>query len=301
MTIYLDIVLIENLIMNTIIIYATSIIAKTKVKIIRVFVASLIGAIYSVFAYMSYIGIFSNIFLKILLSVVIIYIAFKPKSAKELCVKILLFYLVSFVFGGAAFAFIYTIKPQDIIMKNGLFLGIYTLRITLIGVIFGFVVMLIAFKIVKTRITKKDMYCNTKVVLNGKEKIVKTMIDTGNLLKEPISGNSVIVVEHVALKGLIPVELLDNIENILEGNFEKIEENIRQEYITKLKLIPYSSLGKENGMLLGIKADRIEVEYFNYEDNLNSIKEDVVIGLYNKTLTRSGEYNALIGIEAIES
>ena len=46
-------------------------------------------------------------------------------------------------------------------------------------------------------------------------------------------------------------------------------------------------------MLLGIKAEKIEVLDENYEND----KKDVIIGIYNKSLTKRGEYNALIGIE----
>ena len=46
-------------------------------------------------------------------------------------------------------------------------------------------------------------------------------------------------------------------------------------------------------MLLGIKAEKIEVLNENYEKD----KKDVIIGIYNKSLTKRGEYNALIGIE----
>ena len=42
MTIYIDVVIIENLIMNYIILYATSIILKKQTKIIRLFLSSLI-------------------------------------------------------------------------------------------------------------------------------------------------------------------------------------------------------------------------------------------------------------------
>ena len=80
--------------------------------------------------------------------------------------------------------------------------------------------------------------------MNGKEKILNTMIDTGNMLKEPISGNEVIVIEHTALYEMIPKEILNNTENILGGNFEKIPEDIKEEYMAKLKIIPFSSLGK---------------------------------------------------------
>ena len=128
MTIYIDVVLIENLLMNYIILYATGIILKIKMKHLRLFLASLIGAIYTIISYISKVQIYSNFILKFLLSIVIIYVAFNPQKAKNMWKDILIFYLTSFVFGGAAFALIYIVKPQDILMKNGLFLGTYPLK-----------------------------------------------------------------------------------------------------------------------------------------------------------------------------
>ena len=49
-------------------------------------------------------------------------------NVKNMWKDLLIFYLTSFVFGGAAFALIYIVKPQDILMKNGLFLGTYPLK-----------------------------------------------------------------------------------------------------------------------------------------------------------------------------
>lgn len=60
-------------------------------------------------------------------------------------------------------------------------------------------------------------------------------------------------------------------------------------------MIPYSSLGKQNGMLIGIKADELIVR----QDDNEEKKRDVIIGIYNKSLTKRGEYRALIGIDLI--
>ena len=128
MTIYIDVVLIENLLMNYIILFATAIILKLQVKQIRLITGSLVGAIYTIISYVSGLKIYSNFFLKLILSIIIIYISFNPKSLKKLLKFTLIFYLTSFVFGGAAFALIYIVKPQDILMKNGLFLGTYPLK-----------------------------------------------------------------------------------------------------------------------------------------------------------------------------
>ncbi len=154
MTIYIDVVLIENLIMNSIILLATGLILKEKIKIIKVLLASLLGASYSLVSYMSILEIYSSMFLKIILSIVIVYIAFNPQTIKKMWKNLLIFYLTSFVFGGAAFALIYIVKPQEILMKNGLFLGTYPFKTIILGAIIAFIIIMAAFTVVKSKITK---------------------------------------------------------------------------------------------------------------------------------------------------
>ena len=293
MTIYIDIIIVENLIMNYIILYATGIISKDKISYTRIFFASLIGAVYAVAEYILKLNIYSNIFVKIILSIVIIYIAFYPQNVKSLLKKLVLFYLTTFTFGGVATYLIYVLKPQNIIIKNGMYVGTYVLKVIFIGAIVGTFILIIAFKFAKNKITKKDMICKVKIKLNGKEIVLDTMVDTGNMLKEPLTGNPVVVVEKTSLYDLMPKEILNNTELILGGDFGKIPENIKNEYISRLKIIPFSSLGKQNGMLIGIKPERLEVINEQSEER----KDNAIIGIYNKSLTKRGEYNALIGID----
>ena len=295
MTIYIDVVLIENLLINYIILYATGIVMKIKMKVVRLLLASLIGALYSIMAYISTFGIYSNIILKFILSIIIIYVAYNPQTAKKMWKELMVFYLVSFVFGGAAFALIYIVKPQEILMKNGLFLGTYPLKTVLLGAVLAFVLIIVVFAIAKNKISKKDMFCDIKFKLNGKEIKTKAMIDTGNLLKEPITNTPVVVVEHTLLYDCMPKEILNHLEDILGGDFEKVPEEIRINYISKLKLIPYSSLGKQNGMLLGIKPDFLVIQ----EEENEEKKDNIILGIYNKSLTKRGEYRALLGIELL--
>lgn len=69
-----------------------------------------------------------------------------------------MFYLTSFVFGGVAFSLIYIIKPQEILMKDGLFLGTYPLKTVFLSAIIASILIIVAFKIVKSKITKKICY-----------------------------------------------------------------------------------------------------------------------------------------------
>ena len=297
MTIYLDVVLLENLCMNYIILFATGYIMKLKIKHWKLILSALLGGIYAAISYLEILPIYSSLPMKILLSALMVYIAFNAKGIKILSKQLILFYLTSFVFGGAAFAFIYIVKPQEILMKNGLFLGTYPLKTVILAAVIAFILLLAAFTIVKNKISKKDMFCDVEVELNAKTVETKAMIDTGNLLKEPITNTPVIVMEHTLLYECIPREILDNLENILGGDFGKIPEEIKKEYISRLKLIPFSSLGKQNGMLVGIKADALRI----MEEEQEYKKGNVIIGIYNKSLTKRGEYRALIGLELLEN
>ncbi len=293
MTVYLDVIFIENMIINYIIIYVTGIISRAKIKQIRIIIGSLIGAIYSIIYYLINLKIYSSVILKILLSVIIIYISFNSSNFKNLIKQIILFYLVSFVFGGASIAIIYMVNSQNITIENGVLIGNYTIKTVLVGIAVAYFTILVGSKFVKNKMTKKDFLCDVEISLNGKKVRTKAMIDTGNLLKEPISNVPVIVMEHSLFYGIIPNEILNNLEDILGGDLSQIPNEIQDEYISRLKVIPFSSLGKRNGMLLGIKADEFTIVIDEEEKKINKI----IIGLYNKSLTKKGEYQSLIGLE----
>lgn len=295
MTVYLDVILIENICMNYIILLATGLIVKNKITKIRILLSSLLGSIYAVTSYITKLEIYSTIIMKIILSIAMIYLAFKPKNIKQMLKHLVIFYLTSFAFGGCAFALLYFVKPQDILMKNGVYIGTYPLKIAILGGIVGFVVINISFKIIKGKITKKSMFCDVEIYLNNNMSKVHALVDTGNLLKEPITGNSVIVVEKEQLYNLIPNNILDNVEEIMYCNNNL--ENIDSEYISKLRLIPFSSLGTPNGMLIGTKVDKIKI---NFEEEEIDV-QNVIAGIYNKSLTKNGLYNALIGLDLLDN
>ena len=87
-----------------------------------------------------------------------VYIAFNPQKLKNLCKKLLIFYLTSFVFGGAAFALIYIVKPQEHNNEKWTIFRNISIKNSNVGsnnrVCNN---NYAAFKIVKSKITKKDM------------------------------------------------------------------------------------------------------------------------------------------------
>lgn len=294
-TIYLDVIFIENLIMNAIILYATGIILKIKPKTIRVIASSVIGTVYAIITYITEIQIYTSVILKMILAIIMVYVAFYPQNLRKMLKQIAIFYLTSFVFGGVTLYLIYFVKPQEVFIKNGVFVGEYILKIIMLGAIVAFITIKISLKIIKTKMNPKDMFCKIKIKLNEKTIETKAMIDTGNLAKEPITNTPVVIVESTLLESVLPNQILNNLEKILSGDFSQVSEDIQEKYMSKLRCIPFSSLGKQNGMLLGIKADEIQVE----TEDVKKRSNNVIIGIYDKSLTKRGEYRALIGIDII--
>ena len=244
-------------------------------------------------SYLIPINIYSNFISKIILSIVIVYISFTPKSWKEMTKNIVFFYLVSFIFGGGTLAVIYMVNSGKISIQNGMIVGNYTLITILMGILIAFCIIFISFKFIKIKLSKSDLICNIRIKIYEQQVETRAMLDTGNFLKEPITNIPVVVIEHTLLKGIIPDDILNNIENVLGGDLRNISENTKIKYMSRLKVIPFSSLGKQNGMLLGIKADGIEIEQ---TDGVKKV-DKVIVGLYNKKINRKQEYKALLGID----
>lgn len=123
------------------------------------------------------------------------------------------------------------------------------------------------------------------------------MLDTGNMLKDPITGMPVIIVQKEILKEILPNIILDNLSKIVGGDVpQEVYNDENLQYITKFRLIPFSSIGKENGMLLGFKAKKIEIE----QEDIKKVIDNVIVGIYEKNLSKKNEYNALIGLDLLE-
>lgn len=138
------------------------------------------------------------------------------------------------------------------------------------------------------------MFCNIKVYNDGNEQKVKAMIDTGNLLKDPITNSPVIIIEKNSLNNILPEEILQSTKKIINGEYEFNEKYFK--YASRFRVLPFSSLGKQNGLLLGFKVDRVETEINDEEITRN----DVIVGIYDKKLSNKSQYECLIGLNCVE-
>ena len=93
---------------------------------------------------------------------------------------------------------------------------------------------------------------------------------------------------------ILPKELLDNIEEIINGKTIDFNNKEDEKYLSKMKIIPFSSIGKTNGMMLGIRANKVTIEMDENEKEI----ENVIIGI---SLQKIGQnYSAIFGLDLFE-
>lgn len=292
MTLYIDLILLENIIMNYIIILATGMICRVKVKHIRLFLGSIVGAVYAILVYIIDLEIYINPIIKLIVSACMIYISFNSGNIKMLLKQLLIFYLTSFCFGGAAYYLLHNINPSMIQSVDGVLTGTYPIKIAILGEILGFFIINISFKIIKNKLTKKDMVYEVEIAYKEKSSNIKVILDTGNLLTEPITKTPVLIVESKKLKGIIPEDILNNIENVMYNNsLANIDEEIKK----RCSIIPFSSIGKNNGIIMGFRPDYIKI----YTEEGEEIRKKVIVGICNNKIEKNGLYSGLIGLNLL--
>lgn len=113
---------------------------------------------------------------------------------------------------------------------------------------------------------RMDIY---RVKIRGGQNEIEldALLDTGNSLREPISGKPVLVVE--------------------EESFHKLAGVKNPE---KLKIIPYHSVGKENGIMEGYEVPEILIK--GREENLRCQK--VIVGISKNKVSASGKYQMIL-------
>lgn len=294
MVMYIDLIMIENFVMNYIILYTTGKILNKKIYKRRIIIASLAGSLYVFSLCFKLPDVILNLS-KIVFGVLMVSIGFRNRNIKLLINTVLVYFFVSFVYAGCTLAFVHIAKPKVVYIVNGVIIGgKYIFEIVGISSIVCFILTRasISFIKLKQKLIKKEIVCNIEILLGEKSVRLKALLDTGNLLEDPISKNPVIIVYKDKVKCLFDENYFKLLDTLIGG------DDIPREIINdkKLKFIPYVSVGKNDGIMTAYVVDKIKVEY---QDEINEIN-DVLIGFYNEALSKDDKYSALIGLQILE-
>lgn len=296
MTVYIDVLLLENIAINFIILAATSHFSRVSVGIWRLLLGASVGAIYVLAAFCPGFEVYFTLLAKLILSFVIIAITFWPEKLKEFIRLTVVFYLVSFVFGGAAFGLFYFLNSSGTIYNGVFYISNFPLKTLILSSVVAYIVIKLSWDFVKGKVTRENIMVTVSIRFKEKSISLKGLIDTGNSLKDPISNLPVIIVEYNAVKELLPAEICEVFTQGAENDLDLLSKAVvNTNWVNRFRLIPFSSLGKENGMLIGFKPDSVEVG----EESRKHDYQEIIVGIYNRSLSHDQSYKALLSLELI--
>ena len=297
MYIYAEYLLLENLAINYIILYVTRKITRTNTKSIRLFIGALIGSLYTLVLFFPSLKFMTKFSMKILISILIIIVAFNPEKIKALIKLISTFYLISFIFAGASLGIFFIITNEQLNDIRSFVIKDFPLQMLGIGIFFSIALIKNIFRYYQKKTVANNYLTNVSISLNNKKADFTALIDTGNSLKEPISDKPVIVAEYKVLKEILPDtigEIYSKDGNLCLDSITDIMRNTEEEI--RFRLIPFKSIGKNNGILLGFKPDEITIEDF---ENKRKVEEDVLVAIYNSKLSSEDDYSGLLHPEIL--
>lgn len=182
MIIYADIVFIENVVMNYLILYVCKKFLNKDTNNLRIMLSSILGAIYVILSL--YIDLLNNLIIKVILSMIMILIAFKISNVKNLIFNLANFYLVSFIFGGATYAIIYLLDSKEIyINSKGMFASNHLYNMVLLIGTIGTTIFIKCLKKIRYQINKNNILYDIDIKFKDKITRVKAMLDTRKLFK----------------------------------------------------------------------------------------------------------------------
>lgn len=272
--VYADALFIINFIMDYILLCTTAFFAKKPQRFVRTCLASMVGALFASVVFFFPLKPYCLLPLTVLTSLFMVAIVLSGSRGMQFVKQMAIYYLVCFVLGGTAFAFLSLANRYqgvNFLINAGVIyadinaytlLALFAVSVAVIHLSCGF--------IRKQRIKAKFLY-RVEIEKNGVCVTDVALFDTGNFLKDPISQKRVILAEWQAVCQLFGTSDLSQL--VLE-------------HPTEFCYIPCRSVGGVSGVF-AFTPDSVLVEGALLEDA-------VLIGICEKTLDTDGRYRFIL-------
>jgi len=297
MILYADLLFMINFLMNGFVLLIASKVLRQKRKarwlVLGGFVMALLYTLLLVVEPLRFLNI-------ALASVVIlaagVMVAFYPAGVRHFLRLMLAAYGITFAVGGLGMALFYlTDLPYAIYYiaadLDG-FRRAVSWQVVLVGTVVSYVLIRLTMMLIEYQTIKRQMLMNVMVSMNEKYIYFDALVDTGHSLKDPLSQSPVIVAEFEQVQEFLPDGLKGLFYEGQENNLAGVLDSQDGPFYKRIRMIPFTSIGKSSGMLIGFRPDQVMV-------GAKNSRKDVVIGIYNDKLTADGRYQALLSPELL--
>ncbi len=331
--VYADIFFLVNFCFDLSLLYLAGRLARSSVAGRRLILGALGGALYGAASLYPGLAFLMSLPAKTIASLLMVALAY-PASLRGLRLygRVLgLFYLVSFVVGGAALAWNYLLAGVPS-LDGGLAAGSLGVGAVLPAVLVGAILLHWVLVAGRERERVLSLCVPCRIEVEGLEAKFRALVDTGNRLRDPLSDSPVVIVEYPALHRILPSRL-GLVWGCGEDGYresgssdtgserggagcgqagsegqragaEPDEPNLSRlaeilggtSWLARIRLIPFSSLGRASGLLVGFRPDALVVG----EGGRSVRRTDVVVCVSPRPLSAEGGYRALLPPEVLE-
>lgn len=282
--IYPDIVFILNFFIDFILIFLVKTVNRKKSNLLRLCCAAILGGGSAVLISLipwvnSMTGVLQTSFNVKILSALIklvaipfmLLAAFGRMKWSDLLKQGITFFLITYFVGGFMNSVYYNTGIRMNLLNVGDTIMLSNISWRFIAISMAIVVLLAIGLLLLWRLYRrkaKDIY-DVELSFEGRSIKSKGLLDTGNCLYDPLYHKPVIVIEHSVIEELLSKELLDQFDHMKNylsdiGMEEEVATSLEQSneakrMLLRLRLIPYTSIGKAQGMMVGLMLDQLVV------------------------------------------
>ncbi|MFW5995708.1 MAG: sigma-E processing peptidase SpoIIGA [Halanaerobiaceae bacterium] len=295
MIIYIDIIFVTNTLLTSALLFAVGNLLDLNYRWWRIVAAACLGTLYTFLVlFLQYnlppgrILIILQVILNLATAVLMIVISFGSLPVFMYMKAVGYLYVLSFFAVGTGISVFYLYGANPFQSRNLLFLLLVLTVIVLSGK-FGLL-------LIKKYINSEQGICRLIIEIEEKRVVTEGLIDTGNRLQDPFTGMPVIIVEVRELLRFFEGELGGKLRNWKGDVYDLMKYLERNEtWRKRIRAVPFSDLGQESGLLVGIKPDCVKVEKGegDYYDT------GAVLGITERRLDNEGQYSALINPDII--
>lgn len=261
MIIYADVLILENFIVNLFLLTVTTRITKQKYTMKRMIISSSIGSIYTLVLLIPSGQVLTSIYVRLLVLLVMIRIVYGKINFISIIKVTGIFLMITFTLSGLCFALSFN---QNNYRIGGIFkITNYSIKYLLLGIMIIYILYERLNRYLKDKTFVSNYSYKIEFEVCDRKYSIKSFLDTGNELREPITNLPCILIED---------EMISDIKFDDKNTY----------------YIPYSSVGY-SGRLKGIRINRIRIK------NKSCNKEiDAIICPCKEKLSKENEFNGLL-------
>ena len=238
--VYVDSVFVLNALMDYLLVLCAARLAGIPLRRRRYLLAGLLGGAYAVAVFLPGLGFLSATPVKLAAGILLALAAYGGE-AKLLRLTLLLF-AVSCAMAGCVLA-LGLVAGGGVPMVNGVFYTDVDAKVLLTAAAAAYLVLTVVFRAAAGKGVRGELV-RAQVCLAGRTTAFTAFCDTGNALRDPVSGAPVLVVSPGRLDGALPREVRSLLDRgSLERPAELLEPMMRAAPELRFRLIPYHAVG----------------------------------------------------------